>query len=128
MVKLIKPPPTNHHVWMVAIRVKCFSLHVKCVLSWDILWQNEFKRCWSNFWLTLLSKRKFQASTIVLLYRFFNDDQEEVYQYDETIKYIYFKPYCRIPPYVMGIVLGYVLYQHFSKDFKLSWVRYVIQE
>ena len=65
---------------------------------------------------------------IVSLYRFFNDDQDEVYQNDETFNDIYFKPYCRIPPYVMGIVLGYVLYQHFSKDFKLSWVRYVIQE
>ena len=38
-------------------------------------------------------------------------------------KDIYVKPYCRIPPYVMGIVLGYVLFKHFSKEFKLPVVR-----
>ena len=45
-------------------------------------------------------------------------------QNDDSNTDIYYKPYCRIPPYVMGMVLGYVIYQYFSKDFKLSWVRY----
>ena len=41
----------------------------------------------------------------------------------EYFKDIYLKPYCRISPYVMGMVLGYVLYKHFSKKIKLPLVR-----
>ncbi|XP_028406319.1 nose resistant to fluoxetine protein 6-like isoform X2 [Dendronephthya gigantea] len=40
-------------------------------------------------------------------------------KFNTYLKNIYVKPYCRIPPYVMGIVLGYVLFKHFSKQFKL---------
>ena len=40
---------------------------------------------------------------------------------DDSVIDVYFKTYCRIPPYVMGMVLGYVIY--FSKEFKLSKVK-----
>ena len=55
---------------------------------------------------------------------FFNHRQNEVFDinnYKRSSEDIYIKPYCRIPPYVMGMVLGYVLYKHFAKEFKIQW-------
>lgn len=43
----------------------------------------------------------------------------------DELQDIYLTPYCRLQPYVMGLVLGYVLYVHFSKETKLPWVTFV---
>jgi hypothetical protein len=62
----------------------------------------------------------------ILLLRDSEEYQEEIFKADrfyEGFKDIYIKPYCRIQPYIMGIVLGYLLYTHFSKELKLNWVR-----
>ena len=56
--------------------------------------------------------------------RFLGNDQEEIFSNEnflEGFKDSYTKPYCRIQPYIMGMVLGYVLYTYFSKDLKLQW-------
>ena len=61
--------------------------------------------------------------------RFLANGQEEYFSRENTFKGfedIYTKPYCRIQPYVMGMVLGYLLYTCFSKDLKLQWVRKVV--
>ncbi|XP_028401905.1 nose resistant to fluoxetine protein 6-like [Dendronephthya gigantea] len=33
---------------------------------------------------------------------------------------VYVKPYCRIPPYVIGMVMGYFIYKYFSTRFQLK--------
>ncbi|XP_028401903.1 O-acyltransferase like protein-like [Dendronephthya gigantea] len=41
----------------------------------------------------------------------------------EGLKYYkdaYIKPYCRIPPYVIGMVMGYFIYKYFSTKFQLK--------
>ena len=56
---------------------------------------------------------------------FFESQQEQIFKFGNAAEVgddIYRKPYCRIPPYVMGMVLGYVLYKQFSKKFMLPWV------
>jgi hypothetical protein len=61
----------------------------------------------------------------ILSNRFFGDAQEDYFSRDnyfEGFEDIYVKPYCRIQPYAMGMVLGYLLYTYFSKDLKLQWV------
>ena len=61
--------------------------------------------------------------------RFFANDQEEYFSGENAFtefEDIYTKPYCRIQPYVMGMVLGYILYTYFSKDLKLQWVRKMV--
>ena len=58
--------------------------------------------------------------------RFLGNDQEEIFRgedFFEGFKDTYTKPYCRIQPYIMGMVLGYLLYTHFGKDLKLQWVK-----
>lgn len=35
---------------------------------------------------------------------------------------IYNKPYCRIPPYLVGMLLGYIFYKYPPKSVKLNWV------
>ena len=40
---------------------------------------------------------------------------------------IYIKPYCRIPPYLVGLVLGYVIHKKFRFGFRwyLNWILYL---
>ncbi|CAB3977094.1 nose resistant to fluoxetine 6-like [Paramuricea clavata] len=61
---------------------------------------------------------------IFRLNMFLQNRQKDIFRIDEyftPFKDIYIKPYCRISPYVMGMVLGYILYKQFSKEFKLPW-------
>ncbi|XP_028406328.1 nose resistant to fluoxetine protein 6-like [Dendronephthya gigantea] len=62
--------------------------------------------------LTVLITRAFVGSSV-------EDRAKSLEEFNGFFKDVYVKPYCRIPPYVMGIVLGYVLFKHFSKEFKL---------
>ena len=51
-----------------------------------------------------------------------------LFSFSKYFSDVYTKPYCRIPPYVMGIVLGYVICKYFSKRFQLKWVRRLLIE
>jgi hypothetical protein len=90
------------------------------------LLMDELGEILNHFTHTRTSPRK--AKYIMLIYstpRVFNRyfQGAKVDNVDEVTDDIYFKPYCRIPPYVMGLVLGYVLYKQFSRKFILPWVR-----
>ena len=42
-------------------------------------------------------------------------------EYDMESK-VYLKPYTRAQPYMVGILLGYILYRTKGKEFKIHWV------
>ena len=39
-------------------------------------------------------------------------------------KDVYSKPYCRIQPYIVGMVLGYIILKRLGGKIRLKWVRY----
>ncbi|XP_071814774.1 nose resistant to fluoxetine protein 6-like isoform X1 [Apostichopus japonicus] len=38
------------------------------------------------------------------------------------IEVIYYKPYCRIAPYLVGMIVGYVFYKYPKKSVKIHWI------
>ena len=40
-------------------------------------------------------------------------------------KDVYSKPYCRIQPYIVGMVLGYIILKQFGGKIRLKWVSFL---
>ena len=40
----------------------------------------------------------------------------------DFIKHVYSKPYCRIQPYLVGMVLGYMTFKNLGRKIGLRWV------
>ncbi|PIK43685.1 putative nose resistant to fluoxetine protein 6 [Apostichopus japonicus] len=38
------------------------------------------------------------------------------------VEVIYYKPYCRIAPYLVGMIVGYVFYKYPKKSVKIHWI------
>jgi hypothetical protein len=40
----------------------------------------------------------------------------------EEFNYLYIKPYCRIHPYLVGLVVGYLVHKRMFRAKQLNWV------
>ena len=45
--------------------------------------------------------------------------------YGHFNKDVYSKPYCRIQPYIVGMVLGYIILKQFGGKIRLKWVSFL---